>query len=502
MKKYILIIVGLTFFTSCKKYLDVQPQSQIDETKLFSSDEGFREALNGVYDLCAAQSLYGGNLTFGSFNGTSASGGLDVLVGDYQFQDAISQDIEAFDYKQQTFIATTNTIWDAGYQAISNCNYILAAIDSKKSLFTGNDYQLIKGEALALRAYLHFDLLRMFAPSFASKPNASAIPYVTQVTVNSTPFSTVKATLDKCIADLNYAQSLLKVSDPILNGYTVGYPGQSNQNEDGNADLFYQNRRHRMNYYTVCGELARVELYKGDYADALYNANLIIGSKVFPFTSQADFFSTINTKKDHIFYKELISCWYVDTAPINAEVTSLFTNITPIYSATPDQISQIYETAQVGADDWRYKQWFQTIANQTGGTAADHEALQKYVNNAAPIANLHPLVAPAMRLSEMYYIAAEASYSTGDTGGALQFFNTIRAARGIGDAVTDVPDKATFTDLLLTEARKEFYGESQVFYMYKRLNHGIPVSATVTKAPSDQIFVFPLPADELAYRNN
>ena len=102
----------------------------------------------------------------------------------------------------------------------------------------------------------------------------------------------------------------------------------------------------------------------------------------------------------------------------------------------------------------------------------------------------------------MYYIAAEASYNTGDEGSALSYFNTVRRNRGIGDSVTTVADKATFNNLLLTEARKEFYGESQIFYMYKRLNHGVPVSSTFTQSPSDKIFVFPLPIDELAYRNN
>ena len=141
---------------SCKKYLDVKPQSQVDETQLFSSDQGFREALNGIYTLCASTDLYGGNLTFGSYSGTSTSGGLDVLAQNYQFQDVTSQQIQGFDYTQPLFVATTTDIWDTGYRAIANCNYILAAIDGKKSILTGNDYQLIKGETLALRAYLHF----------------------------------------------------------------------------------------------------------------------------------------------------------------------------------------------------------------------------------------------------------------------------------------------------------------------------------------------------------
>jgi hypothetical protein len=502
MKKYILIMISLVALGSCKKYLDVKPQSEVDATQLFSSDQGFREALNGVYTLCASTDLYGGNLTFGSNSGTSTSGGLDVLAQNYQFQDVTSQDIANFDYTQPLFVASTTDIWNTGYRAIANCNYILAAIDAKKSILTGNDYQLIKGEALALRAYLHFDLLRMFAPSYASNPNAKAIPYVKIVSTKSTVFSTVSGALDSCISDLNQAKALLKAADPILAGYVVGYPGQTSQNEDANADLFLQNRRQRMNYYTVCGELARIYLYKSDYSDALINAQLVIKSNIFPWTNQADFFSKDITTRDRIFYKELISCWFIDNANINKQLTTLFITPPPVLSATTDQIDGIYEAAQAGADDWRYKQWFLATASSSGATAAERAVLQKYIENTTPIVNLHPLVAPAMRLTEMYYIAAEASYNTGDQTSAFTYFNTVREKRGIGDSITTVADKNAFNGLLLTEARKEFYGESQIFYMYKRLNVGIPISSTYIQPASDKIFVFPLPIDELVYRNN
>lgn len=493
MKKYISIIIGLIAFTSCKKYLDVKPQSQIDESQLFNSAQGFKEALNGIYTLCSSSDLYGGNITFGY---------LDVLAQNYQFNDAVSENIANFDYTQPLFVNATTDIWNTSYRAIANCNYILGNIDSKKSLFTGNDYQLIKGEALTLRAYIHFDILRMFAPSYASNPNAKGIPYVTNVNVKSTRFSTVTATLDSCIKDLNKAKILLQNTDPITGGYTVGYPGQTTQNEDANPDLFYQNRRHRMNYYTVCGELARIYLYKNDYQDALNNAQVVIKSKVFPWTNQDDFFAKDLTKRDRIFYKELISCWFIDNSAINTELTTLFTASPPVYSATTDQINDIYETAQAGADDWRYKQWFLATASVIGATATQRAVLQKYIENTAPTANLHPLVAPAMRLSEMYYIAAEASYNTGKSDSAYSYFNTVRRNRGIGDSVINVADRPSFNNLLLAEARKEFYGESQIFYMYKRLNHGIPVSNTYTKPASDKVFVFPLPIAEAEYRND
>jgi hypothetical protein len=491
MKKYIYIIAVLMAFTSCKKFLDVKPESQIDKDQLFSTEEGFKEALNGVYTLCASQKLYGGNLTFSN---------LDILAQNYQFNDVGYQRIANFNYTDAGTIAKNTDIWSTGYNAIANCNYILEAIDAKKGLFAGNDYSLIKGEALTLRAYLHFDLLRMFAPSYVSGATSKGIPYVTVVSTKSTPFSTVSGALDKIIADLTAAKALLRGSDPIVSSaYVVGYPTDTASRETTSPDLFFQNRRHRMNYYSVCGELARAYLYKNDLTNSLSNAQEVISSNKFPFTNEADFFQKDITKRDRIFYKELVSAWFIDTKDINTELAGLFTNADPLYSATTDQIDQIYEKSQSGGDDWRYKQWFLATASTQGG--ADRAVLQKYDNNSTPLVNLHPLVAPAIRLSEMYYIAAEASFDTNPTQ-AMQYYNTIRAKRGIGDQISNITDKPTFINLLLVEARKEFYGESQIFYMYKRLNHGVTVSATQTAPASNQIFVFPLPVDEGAYRNN
>lgn len=489
MKKLIYLMAVLVGFTSCNKFLDVKPQSQVDESDLFKSEQGFREALNGIYTLCASSSLYGGNLTFNN----------DILSQNYQFNDVILQQTANFNYTLPSVVSKNADIWSTAYRAIANCNYLLAAVDDKTVQFDGTDRDLIKGEALALRAYLHFDVLRMFAPSFVVGSSQKGIPYVTKVSTNSTPFSTVQQTIDQVLADLNAAKILLKADPIIPNTYVVGYPGSSTATELSSPDLFFQNRRHRLNYYGVCGELARVYLYKGDNANALLNAQEIIKSKKFPFTNQDDFFASDPEKRDRIFYPELISAWFIDTKDEVTLTQNLFTLSPPQYSGTVDQVGDIYEIGGDGAEDWRYKQWFLSTAAVTGGV--NRAVLQKYIENAAPLTNLHPLVAPAIRLSEMYYIAAEASYDTNPTA-AITYYNAIRTKRGIGDTLVTVASKAAFVNDLLTEARKEFYGENQMFYMYKRLNHAVVVSSTQTVTPSSNIFVFPVPPDELTYRTN
>ena len=51
---------------------------------------------------------------------------------------------------------------------------------------------------------------------------------------------------------------------------------------------------------------------------------------------------------------------------------------------------------------------------------------------------------------------------------------------------------------ILLEYRKEFYGEGQMFYTYKRMNNPImrgPGESPV--AASDEVFVLPLPDSEI-----
>ncbi|WP_214071807.1 RagB/SusD family nutrient uptake outer membrane protein [Mucilaginibacter sp. dw_454] len=497
MKKLIYLTV-LIALTSCNKFLDVKPQSQVDKDQLFTTEEGFEEALNGIYTLCSSTSLYGGNLTFQN----------DILSQNYQFNDVVLQQTANFNYTLPSVVSKNTDTWNTGYRAIANCNYLLAAIDDPKVQFSGANRDLIKGEALALRAYLHFDLLRNFAPAYVTGASQVAIPYVTQVSTKSTPNSTVQQIIDLALTDLVAAKVLLK-NDPILSAsYKVGYPPTSpppltplpsTGTELAANDLFSQNRRHRLNYYAVCGEMARVYLYKGDNADALTSAQEVINAKKFPFTNQDDFFASDVQKRDRIFYPELVACWYIDNAGEVNMLQNLYTVSNPTYSATVDQVGDIYEIGGDGAEDWRYKQWFLSTASVSGG--ANRAVLQKYVENGAPQVNLHPLVAPAIRLSELYYIAAEASFTTNPTA-SLDYYNTIRAKRGIGNALTIVPSKDAFITLLLTEARKEFYGENQLFYMYKRLNHAVVLSSTQTIPPSNSIFVFPKPQDELTYRTN
>ncbi|HEY6901545.1 MAG TPA: RagB/SusD family nutrient uptake outer membrane protein, partial [Puia sp.] len=208
MKIYIQIICFTLLLTSCKKWLDVKPESQVSKDELFSTPAGFEEAMNGVYSRCSEPNLYGKELSFGT---------PEVLAQNYAIpgRDPLAYlQTSLYNYNTIDFTTRKDSIWLGLYNAIANCNLILTNIEKGKSLMTATDYALIKGEALGMRAYLHFDILRLFAPAPITNPAKPAIPYVTEFSNKVTPLSTVSAALTSILQDLNAAKALLKGNDP------------------------------------------------------------------------------------------------------------------------------------------------------------------------------------------------------------------------------------------------------------------------------------------------
>ena len=129
------------------------------------------------------------------------------------------------------------------YNKIANCNVILDNIDVDKTIFTGNNYNRIKAEALALRAFMHFDLLRMFAPAYnETNKNSTGIPYVDEVG-RYFDFHALRGELGTLLAASGthpkVAQSIMRHSDINLTMslYTHTLRGQESEAIENLTDL-------------------------------------------------------------------------------------------------------------------------------------------------------------------------------------------------------------------------------------------------------------------------
>ena len=451
MKKLYILVLLFFSLTSCEKWLDVDPRSVVKEEEMFSDVKGFRSALLGVYTKMSGTKLYGANLTIGF---------VDVLAQYYNVESGQHSFYATANYRYEEAVTNINGIWGESYNAIANVNNILSWLQEKKDLFSPVEFDLIKAEAMAIRAFLHFDLLRLYAPSYTVNPNAKAIPYVNQVTNKPFPQLTVSQVIDAITADLVVAENLLRTIDPI----SPEYSGAAGTTAD-NTPEFFTFRYERMNYFAVAGTLARVYMWKGDKENAAIYATI----------------AKRNASGGIIFNLFSEKTWDNSDLYFNSEGSA---NSKLILSEERKQL--IYETDTYGSLDTRFKDWFKYYPG------SNEEFLAKYMRPIPRTGNPPNLM--LMRIEEMAYILSECAT---DDSTAFAQLNSARSRYGLKGANALVPGNCVLEEELFKEYRKTFIGEGQLFYYMKRKNYSeIPFSVVedVQKA-----YVLPVPDLEIEF---
>jgi len=471
MKKplYIILICLLTSgISSCKKWLDVKPGTQVLQDEMFSTEAGFNQALLGSY-LQMGTGLYADNLTMTT---------ISAMGQNYQATSTGHPLLEhaKYNYAAPAVKSSILTIWSNMYKAIGGVNNILGHIDQAKGVFFKNHYNLVKGEALGMRAYMHFDLLRMFGPVPINGASVKAIPYITTFDKQVTPLNTTKEVTELCLKDLDEAEQLLSVYQEII------------YNTEASADEFTNYTRNHFNYWAVKALKARIYLYSGDKVKALQYAKEVVASGKFPFVNRSTFNLSSNQDRtfstEHIFALNLpLTKTLVDQRFRLDGNTSFQSQTFYLTSAT---MNTLFDVATGGSTDYRYLYNIKT----SNGYSYSNKFWQDGITNLQ-LSNQIPLI----RLSEMYYIAAEA---TPDLTEALDLLNKIRTQRAIPTIITPL-NELTRMQEIAKEYNKEFYAEGQLFFYYKRL--GILPVPRSTVTMTAQTYVFPLPDNEIEFGN-
>lgn len=469
-----LLLLTITA-SGCNKWLDAKPKTLVESEQLFKTEKGFEDAMYGVYTTMSISSLYGDQLTM-SF--------LDVLAQQYNCQTNSSHDFyqaAMYNYRDGMVEARKDSIWTSMYFAITNLNNVLINMEGRENLFQPGNYELIKGEAIGLRAFMHFDLLRLFGSSYAAGAAKPAIPYVKTVSGGVTPLLTVNAVLDSVIADLTTASGLLSTYK------NASYEYYAAENQLQNTWL--NHRQNHFNYWAAEATLARAYLYKGDKPNALEHAKNVIGAGSFDFQAP----DRISTLKDYTFIPEhIFALSKFNIRPLENRYFRVTTNganggsdfqLTNSYG-NGGAVDQIYEISSGGVTDVRYAYLWQLNGSVYFPSKWWQESGNPVYNNWVPL----------IRLPEMYYIAAECS----DPATATGYLNTVRSQRGIADLPSGL-DATAIQQELHKEYQKEFYAEGQLFYYYKRLNS--PSIRFSSIPASERVYVLPLPDAELQYRN-
>ena len=250
MLKYIIASSLILMFSGCNDWLNVQPKSEIRSDIQFETEGGFKDALIGVYLGLTEDALYAKDLTWHF---------VDILAQQYPLHSLSTNiGIKNYEYTSTTVMPRIENIWLKAYNAIANINNELEYLEKKKSILDPINYAIIKGELLGLRAYVHFDLIRLFGyGNVAGREEVlskETIPYVTEYTKDITPQLTYAQTFKLMEQDLTDALALLK-EDPV---YDTERP--EDYYHVVNSDGFYDKRSMRMNYYAVRGLMARMML--------------------------------------------------------------------------------------------------------------------------------------------------------------------------------------------------------------------------------------------------
>lgn len=469
------------FFASCDNWLEVTPYDQIAEDELLESEEGYQKMLNGIYIELNSEALYGKSLSVEMIEvmgGAYAIGTDNSVWGNYK-------DLASYQYGTDYWRNRLDQVWNKAYALILNCNKILETIDSRQELFTDGNYYVVKGEALALRAMLHFDMLRLFGPVYSKDSGKTSIPYYTKETNAPEPLLTAKEVAGHVIADLEEARLLL-ANDPVrTEGTLMG-------DETGYTSNFMRYRALRLNYYAVEGLLARANLYFGDKANALKYASDVIKASdngIFPFVDKSLVMGAVSDP-DRIFSSEVLFA-LTTTSRGNLFKDYFSPSRLPnfVFRMDADLMGKrVYGGAATTGgyqDDYRYRAcWVATGSNSYFYKYSDME-------NTGSIKNT---MVPMLRLGEMFLIAAESSGAKLADG--VGYVNALRRNRGVASL------QSLTEDLLKNEYIRELYGEGQLFYLYKRLYSDIITSASNSKNPkaSDLVFVVPMPDSEVDNR--
>ena len=498
----IILISGALVFTGCKKWLDVKPEGLTTKDELFTTQKGFRDALTGAYVDMKSGDAYGGAMTWGTVEFIARN--WDVVSPTYLDLNAL---VNA-NYVDASARAALDKIYAKEYKVVADVNSILEKIDEKKDMFQENNYALIKGEALTLRAFAHFDVLRMFGP-MPDKPSADPIlPYVQAVSKDIVPLSTYDDFVKQVLADLDQAETLLKDVDPITQ-FSLAELNPSSKavsNVPVVSDDYYMYRQIRMNYYAVLALKARVYNWlipRGDanrvnavkYAQMVIDAKDHVGNPTFRLGDLSD-----SQKGDYTFTPEHIAA--VNYFNLYLAVESNFGENGVLARSDFNiqdgfyYLNNLFPVAERAAD----ARWVGMWSYKTTGGQTNFVKYKKYIQKDKELDPNNQI--PLLRLSEMYLILTECAQTKTDAENYYRFYcnkKGIPFTNGFSASGWEADRK----NKMIREYVREFYAEGQTFFTYKRYNvTTLPASWTaVYYSATTARYLVPKPDREINYHN-
>ena len=107
-------------------------------------------------------------------------------------------------------------LWSKVYTLLVNVNTIIESCDERKDVLNSEYYHVLKGEALALRGLLHFEVFRVFGPIYSLDPETECMPYSESSDLKVRPLLKASEVAKLIMDDFRAAEELLKDYDPVI----------------------------------------------------------------------------------------------------------------------------------------------------------------------------------------------------------------------------------------------------------------------------------------------
>lgn len=485
-KLYILVLMVSAFCaSSCNDWLDVRPDTEQKEEDQFSTYQGFQDALIGCYMTLGDQDIYGLRLTMTNIESLANLWYIDENTSRYE-----DKDLAAHTYTTTYSKDAIEAIYAKIFNVIAQANVIIKNVDERGDVILDPAIRAtIQGEAYAIRAYCQLDVLRLFGQVPQGSQQVS-LPYSETTSIDEMPaYYDFNSYVEKLKNDIEKAESLLKDNDPIFQ-YTFSELNSS----PSELDDFMYYRQSRLNYWAVKALEARMYLYIGQKESAYQAARDIIdatinGNPVITMSGEADFEAGYKLcPSECLFYLSKYDVKDYSSTILVGGNTDTQISLSNLY-ITLDMRSELY--AGINTSNYnRYGNWWNTQCQDNFGQK--QATITKYYwDDDAENQTLYYQIIPMLRMSEIYLIAME---STSNLNEANELYKSYMLEHNSYDASTNFTSLDAIDDFIISEYRREFYAEGQMFYTYKRFNSN---SMLWRNAPvNESEYILPLPTSE------
>ncbi len=435
MKHSSKLIALIVLFTSCQRFLDVQPELQVDQSQAITNASTAEAAVNGLYNRLGSDGYYGFNFPAIAY----------LSGGDIQWTGSQSAPQEITARKLTADNGYVGSAWSAIYRTILQANYLLEAVPNLTDpQLTADRKNQIQGEAYAIRALSYFDLVRGWG----------GVQLITKPT--RTPADNTGIT--RSSVEDTYAQVLkdLTTAEPLLSNTT---------------------NRNKITRKTVWALRARYHLYRQEWEQAETYASKLID--------------------DATNYKlaKPYSAFYANNAVATSE--SVF-EIAYTNSFKNGHYNWWLPPALSGRREWAPNGTLVSLLNDpaVGGNRKELIAQTAPPGNLwyGKLYYRTPLgtdPAYVIRIAELYLIRAEARAQLGKTTTALADLNAVRDRAGV--PLSQVATKDALLLAIEAERQVEFPFEADRWFNLVRTGR----VATVLGISDASKYVLPIPNSEI-----